>query len=968
MVDSWIKSPTGRRILVHWADQRPAWLWSEDGDSLLWRNEAARYFHGRLKKSGVKFAPEAVPIKGQVARLLRLGAVGRSSLSRIQFLAGGRPLSTTCTVTPLDRVDGTRALLIVGVDPIDAELMDAPVKVETDTVPRRLLPPGADYLVVTSDGEVTSGSAGAIERYAQTVAHEGVPKLGRETRTILIAGSPVQLTSFKASPRGDALLLFEPVETDAEADRAADVETPAPMVAVPDDEPLLPMGLEPQPPPEPPVDAEDAEDAPWVPPIPEPAAGRASLASLFDRLVDDNELYAPLDSEADAFAAALADDPLPIAAIREEEGVDPVAEPLPPQAANAATRDAIADLITAAATQVTNLESEPEAEPQTETETAPAETVPAIPVEPAKDDAQPSSDAHAVPSEVEPPPQIAPTIASEPPTAMPVTTWRIIGRGFVPVAEGGPRPPDEVLEPPPEDLSPTDPGPLPDPETVERVSRYNFDELSRILTDRVANPIAPMAQPVEPTNEGALVTIAGETLILNRLPIGILVFRDQQVLFANRALIDLVGYESVEGLRRGGLASIFPTEDSMVGPVTQLVRRDGRLTAVNARLQSITWHARPALMLSALAAETRIGHEGAVRTFAELAAQTADEGFLTADRSGLVTLMSLHGRILLGLTEAEATGRPLSAMIEPTVRSELQAFLERPARFAETARPSAVLPALMPTAELVLFVEGQAGIVAGYFGFVRKRAGPVQSQTLLTADDGLEPSMLARISRGIRRPLNTVIGFAEMMRNPDLAPAEPQRYVEYARDIKTAGEEIATLVVELDDYARLRDGRYPVQVDDLDLTALLETCLQRVRGQAGDARVLVRSAISDRLPRIAADRASLTQAVLNLLASAIDQTPAGGSVILSAQREDNGGLTVNVRDSGDQRRDLGERFVVFRDGLGRNGEMLAPVRSSVGLALTRSLLAVNALKLSVDPMASTGTRFSMLIPAELVKD
>jgi len=130
--------------------------------------------------------------------------------------------------------------------------------------------------------------------------------------------------------------------------------------------------------------------------------------------------------------------------------------------------------------------------------------------------------------------------------------------------------------------------------------------------------------------------------------------------------------------------------------------------------------------------------------------------------------------------------------------------------------------------------------------------------------------------------------------------------------------------------------------------------------------MLVRSAISETLPRVRADRASLAQAILNLLASAIDQTPQDGSVVLSAQVDDAGGITVNVRDSAHNVADLGERFVVFRDGVGRDGEAQAPVRSSVGLALTRALLAVNQSNLSVDPAAGAGTLFSLTIPAENV--
>jgi signal transduction histidine kinase len=217
----------------------------------------------------------------------------------------------------------------------------------------------------------------------------------------------------------------------------------------------------------------------------------------------------------------------------------------------------------------------------------------------------------------------------------------------------------------------------------------------------------------------------------------------------------------------------------------------------------------------------------------------------------------------------------------------------------------------------------------------------------------------------VRRPLNTVIGFSDLIGSAAFGDIENERYLEYARDIKTAGLEIAALVDELDDFARLRDGRYAARPTDIDLAMLLDSSVTRVRGQANAARVLVRSAISERLPRVRADRSSLAQAILNLLASAIDQTAQDGSVVLSAQVDDFGGITINVRDSAQNFSDLGERFVVFRDGVGRDGEVQAPVRSSVGLALTRALLAVNQASLSVNSGAA-GTLFSLTIPAESI--
>jgi len=943
----WITSPTGQLVLAHWADSRPAWLWSQDGETLLWRNGAARCFRARTKKHGLKLAPDVTPIKGQVARLIRLGSMNRPSLSRIQFLAGEKPISTTCICTPLRLDDGSLALLIVGVDAVDGELLEAGESLVADSLTRSLLPDGASYALLAEGA----------------VLLDGVPDLAGQ--------------SLKAGPDGQQLVLglaatAEPESTiarvradDGEADEEWHEPAPQPSAEV---EPLLPMGL---PDLDPVADEPASYEDQWVEPPPPPSTTE-SLASLFDRLADEPNLYAPLTEADETFAG-----PLPLAPVFTLDVPNEAAEFA---AALADDDEEPAVAVAEAATANTPPASSPDLhapEMGAAGDDAPlATTEPSEPERPAPGD---PVDEEAVDEPVQPE-DLEDGIVHEP-----VTVWRIVGRGFTPIAATPaatlatddvvaavePRPVDEAAEPP----HVPDTG-IPDAETVERVSRYNFDELSRILTDRVSGPQTPAstappaaATPAEPTRngDGALISLSGETFILNRLPLGILVFRDQQVLFANRALTDLIGYENIEAVRAAGLASIFPSDGLPSGPVTQLVRRDGAMALVSARLQSISWHGKPSLMLSASPAENQVGHEGAVRVFAQLAADTNDDGFIAADPSGSITSVSLHARILLGATEDEIIGRPLAAFVDPVQIGELRQFMALPARFAETVRPAITLRGLAPGLRLALFAQGQAGIVAGYFGYLRRmQSAPVASEPSPVADD-VEPSMLTRITRSVRRPLNTVIGFADLIHTAEPGAMEAQRTQEYVQDIRTAGIEIATLVEELDDYARLREGRYPASPDDIDLVDLLEASVARIRQQASNARVLLRSAISENLPRITADRASLTQAVLNLLASAIDQTPAGSTVILSANRGDDGGLVVNIRDSGETRTDLGERFVVFRDGVGKDGERLQPVRSSVGLALTRSLLAVNALSLSVDPAVGSGNLFSLVVPPDLVR-
>lgn len=915
------------RVLAHWADPRPAWLWTADGGTLAWRNGAAGLFGSKLKKHGVKRAPDPTPLRGQIARLIRLGAPNRASLSRMQFLLGSKPISATCSCTPLTLGDGQPGLLVVAVDPIDTDWLD-----DADDRPTALLPAGTDHLLVDAAGEIVGGSARACQTYAPLIIETGFPE-GTDPVEIAFGTETLTLTRRDAGPDGSTLLL---IDHHGRAPETVIVPEPAPS------EPLLPLGLEPLPEPEAPP-ADERHDEHWVAPLPE--APHRSLSSLFDRLAQNEDLYAPL---------ADTDDDAPT----EDEPQEP--EPA----------DDDAEAVLSADTEM------------------PAESVLEAPEHPSEDDAHaPRDDSRTIDeliAEVEAAEEASAVRAfvsdsetdATPPSAP--TLFRITGRGLTPTApaatevQGNSEAPEEAPPTPPVELNlPEGTGepapPQGDSEAVERVSRYNFDELSRILTDRVGGDVPQRPEPEPPPRrvESAQVNLASETFVLNRLPLAILVFRDQQVLFANRALTELTGHDGIESLRRAGLASIFPPAEQATesgGPVTQLLRSDGAPLSVTARLQSIPWHGSPALMLSASPAEARIGHEIAVKSFAEMLAAAREEGFVSADRAGVINQVSPPALALLDRTEADLVGKPLTLLLEAQELSALKLFLERPARFAETARPSVLARGVAAGSEVLLFAEGQAGIVSGYFGFLRKVPG---AQGAKRKDDA-DPALLGRVSRGVRRPLNTVIGFSDLIGSSAFGPIDNPRYLEYARDIKSAGQEIAALVDELDDYARLKDGRYAPRPADIDLVALLESCVVRVRGQANAARVLVRSGVSQRLPRIVADRASLGQAVLNLLASAIDQTPVGGSVVLSAQTEDDGAISIHVRDSGAVNVDMTDRFVVFRDGVGRDGEMLAPVRSSVGLALTRSLLAVNGCTLSMDPTAGQGTLFTLIVPQDLV--
>jgi len=919
----WITSSSARRVLQHADDSRPAWLWSGDGSVLLWQNDAAQLFLAKIKKHGLKRAPLATPIKGQVSRIIRLGSPGRTSLSRVQFIAGERPGFATCACTPLQWQDDQPALLVVGVDAIAPEILAA--------ARGDISGPTQDFAgAALSDEPIETAVQPSEEAWRETA-----PEV---TDTSGMMGPPVAPPDLADDNQQEPATSTETADEQAyerELDNWHGAESdsePAPeTVAVepaPEDEIVADAEAEASSD----MAAEDIADEPTEPehagadiqPAPEPPVlGR--LGALFDRMAQNEDLYTPLTA---------ADDEKPVMRMPEPEQA--------PTLYRITGSGFVADDV------------QPVEQEEGDADIASLELLDAVDA-PAEDEAD----------EIVAPPSIAETVDNVDETTTELETNDEFDSDLDDVAEAL----TDIVKALEDVATPR----ASDEAAVERVSRYNFDELSRILNERVSdrgpsargNGPAPVASP---SQAGELVNLSGETLVLNRLPLGILVFRDQQVLFANRAITEMVGYESVETLRNAGLAAIFPAIDGEqhAGPVNHLVQRDGTLVPVTARLQSISWQGRPALMLSASMTEVRTGHEDAVRAFAEMFAGTRGDGFIETNRAGVVSAADQRAASLLGRDGQPLAGRPLSALIAAQDSATLREFLERPARFAETARPAVSLRGVGHDTEIMLFARGQAGVITGYFGLVH-RAEPVAPLQLAGSGD-IDPALLARISRGVRRPLNTIVGFSDLIRSGTFGALGNERYETYAQDISSAGQEIAALVDELDDYTRLRDGRYLPHRASIDLLALLENCVVRIRGQAGQARVIVRSAISEKLPRVTADRPSLVQAVLNLLASAVDQTPMGGAVVISAQREDDGGIAIHVRDSSTNAVDMAERFVVFREGTGRDGQVLAPVRSSVGLALTRSLLAVNAVSLSVDPAGTQGMLFSLLIPGDLVDD
>ena len=224
---------------------------------------------------------------------------------------------------------------------------------------------------------------------------------------------------------------------------------------------------------------------------------------------------------------------------------------------------------------------------------------------------------------------------------------------------------------------------------------------------------------------------------------------------------------------------------------------------------------------------------------------------------------------------------------------------------------------------------------------------------------------LANMSHELRTPLNAVIGFSTLMRDRAWGPLH-DKYSEYAELMSEAGNHLLTIVNDILDIARAEAGKLQLNEDDIDLAHLVMQASSFIREQAAKAGVEFHAKAADDLPTFRGDTVKLRQILLNLLGNAVKFTPPGGQIILSVNRSMDGGVLIDVSDTGigipEDKMELAlSPFGQIDSKLSRKFE-----GTGLGLPLTKRLVELHGGTLKIVSEVAEGTTVSVLLPASRV--
>ena len=223
--------------------------------------------------------------------------------------------------------------------------------------------------------------------------------------------------------------------------------------------------------------------------------------------------------------------------------------------------------------------------------------------------------------------------------------------------------------------------------------------------------------------------------------------------------------------------------------------------------------------------------------------------------------------------------------------------------------------------------------------------------------ESLRQNLLADVAHELRTPLTVIQGNLRAILD-DVYPLEKEEIARlYEQTLHLTG-----LIEDLRELSHAEADRLPMHLVDVDVAALVKETAVTFTPLTQAENITLRAELLGALPTIQADKARLRQSLHNLLNNAIQHTPAGGTITLQAEHNDNQ-LHLRVSDNGDgipqeHLEHIFDRFARIEKSRSRDKG-----GSGLGLAIVRAIAnAHNGTVTVTSPGQGQGSTFTITLP------
>lgn len=347
--------------------------------------------------------------------------------------------------------------------------------------------------------------------------------------------------------------------------------------------------------------------------------------------------------------------------------------------------------------------------------------------------------------------------------------------------------------------------------------------------------------------------------------------------------------------------------------------------------------------------------------------ESITDGVMLADSSGTIVLFNTASERILQLPRDQAVGQPItrlagmygsSAVRWTQIIQEWTQSLERPEMSREFLAERVEIGDKVISVQLSPVYSGD--LFLGTVSVFRDITKDVEA-------DRLKSEFIESVSHEFRTPLTPIKGFTDLLLM-GAAGTLSDMQSNMITTIKDNVERLTVLVNDVLNIAKLDRGDVTTTMQLVDLHELLPIVVQQItQREANLAKNMhVEVNVPQELPEIRADRDKLIQILANITDNAFNYTPAGGSVIITAQAEDDQKhVLISVADTGVGIPDHFKERVWRRfERYDEHALMLDVAGTGLGLTLVRELVTLHHGKVWFESQEGQGTTFYVQLPIE----
>ena len=234
----------------------------------------------------------------------------------------------------------------------------------------------------------------------------------------------------------------------------------------------------------------------------------------------------------------------------------------------------------------------------------------------------------------------------------------------------------------------------------------------------------------------------------------------------------------------------------------------------------------------------------------------------------------------------------------------------------------------------------------------------------LEATDKVKTEFLAHMSYELRNPLNSIIGFSELLEKEYQGPLNDDQH-QYMRNILSASDHLLGLINDILDLAVIEAGGMTLEVSTFSLQEMLREVVDEVEDMVRAKGLEVEFDCPDDIGMIRGDGKRLHHTMYNLVSNAVKFTPSPGYVTVGARAE-NGSYRIFVKDTGvgipfEETEKIFEKFYTGSNVRNTQG-------AGLGLSLAKSFVEMHGGTLDVESRLNMGTTVTCLLPKSVPEE